>query len=84
LLALFASVMSTRVYVGGLSHRSRERDLEKLFQKYGKIREVSLKNGYAFVEFDDDRDADDAVHELSGRTYMGDRCVLLLTMHRDP
>ncbi len=64
---------NTRVYVGGLSYRARERDVEKLFQKYGRIREVSLKNGYGFVEFDDYRDADDAVYSLDGRNFMGDR-----------
>ena len=36
---------ATRVYVGGLSYRARERDLEKFFRKYGRIREISMKNG---------------------------------------
>ena len=65
--------MSTRVYVGGLSYRARERDVEKFFRKYGRIREISLKHGYCFVEFDDYRDADDAVYELNGKDFMGDR-----------
>ena len=30
--------MSTRVFVGGLTYRVRERDLEKFFRKYGRIR----------------------------------------------
>lgn len=68
--------MSTRVFVGGLTHRVRERDLEKFFRKYGRIREVSLKNGYAFVEFDDHRDADDACYELNGRDLMGERITV--------
>ena len=63
----------SRVYVGGLSSRTRDRDLERLFDKYGRVREVSIKNGYAFVEFDDRRDAEDAVDALDGRTFMGDR-----------
>jgi RNA recognition motif-containing protein len=37
------SKMSTRVYVGGLSHRARERDIERFFRKFGRIREISLK-----------------------------------------
>jgi len=65
--------MSTRVYVGGISHRARERDVEKLFDKFGRIKDVSLKNGFAFVEFDDDRDADDAVYDLNRSTFMGER-----------
>lgn len=41
--------MSTRVFVGGLTHRVRERDLEKFFRKYGRIKEVLIKNGYGFI-----------------------------------
>merc|ERR1711944_273476 len=67
------SKMSTRVYVGGLSHRSREKDVERFFRKFGRIREISLKNGFCFVEFDDYRDADDACYEMNGRDLLGDR-----------
>ena len=47
--------MSTRVYLGGLSHRAREKDVERFFRKFGRIRDISLKNGFAFVDFDDYR-----------------------------
>ncbi len=65
--------MSTRVYFGNLSSRCRERDIERFFKRYGRIREISIKNGYAFVEFDDYRDADDACYDLNGKDFMGDR-----------
>ena len=68
--------MGTRVYVGRLSNRARERDVEKFFRGFGRIRDVLLKNGYGFVEFDDSRDAEDAVYELNGRDLMGERVVL--------
>merc|ERR1711963_1240600 len=67
------SKMSTRVYVGGLNHRSREKDVERFFRKFGRIREISLKNGFCFVEFDDYRDADDACYEMNGRDLLGER-----------
>ena len=41
--------MSTRVYVGGLSHRTREKDIERFFRKFGRIREISLKVSYWFL-----------------------------------
>lgn len=41
--------MGTRVFVGGLTYRVRERDLENFFRKYGRIKEVAMKNGFAFV-----------------------------------
>ncbi|KAL3289707.1 hypothetical protein HHI36_023107 [Cryptolaemus montrouzieri] len=65
--------MNTRVFVGGLTYRVRERDLERFFRKYGRIKEVSMKNGFAFVEFDDYRDAEDAVYECNGKDLMGER-----------
>lgn len=65
--------MATRVYIGRLPYDVRERDLEKFFKGYGRIREILLKNGFGFVEFDDYRDADDAVYELNGKELLGER-----------
>lgn len=65
--------MTSRVYVGRLNYEVRERDLERFFKGFGRIREISIKNGFGFVEFDDHRDADDAVYELNGKDLLGDR-----------
>jgi len=37
------------VYVAKLSTGVREKDLEHDFSKYGSIKSISLKNGYAFI-----------------------------------
>uniref|UniRef100_A0A0B7AR47 RRM domain-containing protein n=1 Tax=Arion vulgaris TaxID=1028688 RepID=A0A0B7AR47_9EUPU len=65
--------MGTRVYIGRLSYHAREKDVERFFRAYGKIRDIMLKNGYGFVEFDDYRDADDAVYELNGKELCGEK-----------
>jgi len=39
----------TRIYVGGIASDCRERDLDKFFKNYGRIRDILIKNGYAFV-----------------------------------
>ncbi|CAJ0581519.1 unnamed protein product, partial [Mesorhabditis spiculigera] len=71
--------MSARVYVGHLSSRATERDIEHFFRGYGRIRDIVLKNGFGFVEFSDSRDADDAIYELNGKDLVGERVVLELS-----
>ena len=44
-----------RVFLGNIPGSARERDVEKFFKGYGRIREVVLKHGYGFVEFEDHR-----------------------------
>ncbi|XP_043700598.1 serine/arginine-rich splicing factor RS2Z32-like isoform X2 [Telopea speciosissima] len=67
---------STRLYVGRLSSRTRSRDLEDLFSRYGRVRDVDLKHDFAFVEFSDPRDADDARYSLNGRDFGGSRILV--------
>ncbi|KAF9925995.1 serine arginine-rich splicing factor [Linnemannia zychae] len=68
--------MPTRVYLGHLSRDTSDRDIERLFKNYGNISGVKLKNGYAFVEFDNARDADDVVHDFHGKDFLGERLVV--------
>lgn len=69
-------MVGSRVYVGGLPYGTRERDLEKFFKGYGRTRDILIKNGYGFVEFEDYRDADDAVYELNGKELLGERVIV--------
>ncbi|XP_071736459.1 serine/arginine-rich splicing factor RSZ22A-like [Rutidosis leptorrhynchoides] len=60
----------SRVYVGNLDPRVSERELEDEFSVYGVLRNVWVARrppGYAFVEFDDRRDALDAIRALDGK-----------------
>jgi arginine/serine-rich splicing factor 4/5/6 len=41
--------MGTRVFIGRLPSRATERDIEHFFRGNGRIREVVLKTGFAFV-----------------------------------
>lgn len=56
----------TRVYVGNLPIDIRTKDVEDLFYKYGKIRDIECKTparppAYAFVDFERYEDAEDAI-----------------------
>eukprot|EP00252_Welwitschia_mirabilis_P006998 TRINITY_DN1799_c0_g1_i1.p1 TRINITY_DN1799_c0_g1~~TRINITY_DN1799_c0_g1_i1.p1 ORF type:complete len:209 (-),score=12.39 TRINITY_DN1799_c0_g1_i1:123-749(-) len=60
----------SRVYVGNLDPRVTERDLEDEFRIYGVLRSVWVARkppGFAFIEFEDKRDAADAVRALNGK-----------------
>ncbi|KAF9661992.1 hypothetical protein SADUNF_Sadunf18G0006900 [Salix dunnii] len=62
----------SRVYVGNLDPRVSERELEDEFRRFGVIRSVWVARrppGYAFIDFDDKRDAQDAIHELDGTHF---------------
>ncbi|KAK9169096.1 hypothetical protein Syun_001236 [Stephania yunnanensis] len=67
---------NTRLYVGHLSSRTRSRDLDDLFSRYGRVRDVDMKHDFAFIEFSDPRDADDARHSLNGREFDGSRIIV--------
>ena len=40
---------NTQVFIGKLPWRVQERDLEKEFQRFGDIKGINIKKGYAFI-----------------------------------
>ncbi|KNC84932.1 hypothetical protein, variant [Sphaeroforma arctica JP610] len=65
------------LFIGRLSHDIREADLEDVFIKYGKINRCEVKNGgFAFVDYEDKRDAEDAMKAEDGREIRGARIAV--------
>ncbi|NP_001396762.1 serine/arginine-rich splicing factor 5 isoform 3 [Mus musculus] len=64
-----------RVFIGRLNPAAREKDVERFFKGYGRIRDIDLKRGFGF-EFEDPRDADDAVYELDGKELCSERVTI--------
>ncbi|XP_058104997.1 serine/arginine-rich splicing factor SR34A-like [Magnolia sinica] len=67
---------SRTIYVGNLPGDIREREVEDLFYKYGHIVNVELKipprpPSYCFVEFENARDAEDAIRGRDGYSFDG-------------
>ena len=60
-----------RIYLGKIPYNARERDIERFLKGYGRITNISMKYGFAFVDFEDHRDAEDACHDLDGKTMDG-------------
>jgi len=61
-----------RVYVGNLPRDVREREVEDLFRDY-RPDDITVKEGFAFLIFDNSMDADDAIRDLDGKQYVGRR-----------
>jgi len=65
-----------KVYVGNLGSNAARGEIEEAFSKYGTLRNVWVARnppGFAFVEFEDPRDAEDAVRALDGVRLCGAR-----------
>ena len=43
-----------RVYIGRLPYHSKEKDVERFFRGFGRIKDINLKNGFGFVVSDKD------------------------------
>eukprot|EP00600_Ochromonadales_sp_CCMP1393_P006411 CAMPEP_0174968376 /NCGR_PEP_ID=MMETSP0004_2-20121128/8098_1 /TAXON_ID=420556 /ORGANISM="Ochromonas sp., Strain CCMP1393" /LENGTH=288 /DNA_ID=CAMNT_0016217599 /DNA_START=56 /DNA_END=922 /DNA_ORIENTATION=- len=68
----------SRIYIGNLPLDIRESELDDLFYKYGKMREIDLKTparppAFAFISYEHYRDAEDAVRGRDGYNFDGYR-----------
>uniref|UniRef100_A0A914VG99 RRM domain-containing protein n=1 Tax=Plectus sambesii TaxID=2011161 RepID=A0A914VG99_9BILA len=67
------------LYVRNISDWTRQDDLRYVFEKYGVVRDIYIPldyytrrpRGFAYVEFEDARDADDAMRDLDGYRLNG-------------
>lgn len=74
-----------KVYVGDLPRDAQESEIEKAFRHYGAVRSVWVARnppGFAFVVFEDSRDAGDAVRDLDGTVICGVRARVELSSGR--
>ena len=62
--------LDCKVYVGGLGEGADKQSLESACGRYGLIRNIWVARnppGFAFIEYSDPRDAEDAVKGLNDR-----------------
>ncbi|CAG2181719.1 unnamed protein product, partial [Oppiella nova] len=68
--------LDCKVYVGELGNNGTRHELEDAFGYYGPLKEVWVARnppGFAFVMFQDPRDARDAVRAMDGKMVCGRR-----------
>lgn len=75
----------TRVYVGGLSQGTKKEDLETEFEKFGKLNNVWVAfnpPGFAFIEFSNKTDAENACDSMNGTELLGGKLRVELSRSR--
>ena len=60
-----------QIFVTKLSSKVTRRDLTREFGRFGEIRNLKLKKGYAFIEYYDKEDAKYAIKELHNQKLFG-------------
>ena len=76
----------TRVYVGGLVEGIKKEDLEREFDKYGKLNSVWVAlnpPGFAFIEFENLQEAEDACSAMNGIEMLGATLKVEISRKRD-
>jgi cold-inducible RNA-binding protein len=71
--------MSKNLFVGNLSFRVTEEELQSLFSNYGQVtsvriikdRDSGLSRGFGFVEMPDSTEANSAIDQLNGHEVLG-------------
>lgn len=72
------------IYVGNLSYRVKEADLQQVMEDYGTVvstklivdRDTRRSKGFAFVEMENEEEAKKAIEELNGAEYEGRTMVV--------
>ena len=60
-----------QIFVTKLSSRVTKKDLDREFGKFGEIRNLKIKRGYAFIEYYNKEDAKYAIKELDNKKLFG-------------
>lgn len=68
----------TKIYIGGIPVDTKENEVEEEFKKFGKLESVWLARqppGFAFVTYEDARDADEAIRSMDGKDFLGKKYI---------
>ena len=66
----------TQIYVAKLPRRTREDDLKSEFSKFGRIKNMTLKHSYAFIDYEDHEVAVKSLEHFNGKNFNGEELVV--------
>jgi len=83
--------MSKRLFVGGLPYSATSSQLEEIFSKFGKVVSCEVitdkysgrSKGFAFVEMEIDKEADEAVEKANGTEMEGKKIAVNVARPRE-
>jgi len=83
-LKLIKSIPYKTLFLGRLNHNTVEKTLQEHFSKYGTLKSVKIvrdivtgaSRGYAFIEFEHERDCNDAF-QSSNRVFIDEKQILV-------
>ncbi len=84
--------MSTKLFVGNLAYATMDHQLEQLFSEYGTVlsanvvldRQTGRSRGFAFVEFEEEAAAQEAINALNESEFDGRNITVRVAYDRPP
>jgi len=84
--------MSTKLFVGNLAYATMDHQLEQLFGEYGTVlsanvvldRQTGRSRGFAFVEFEEESAAQEAINALNETEFDGRSITVRVAYDRPP
>ncbi|XP_054271261.1 nuclear receptor coactivator 5 [Macrosteles quadrilineatus] len=79
------NTVGARIFIGNIPTKMERPELEEKFSFYGKIIGLIPKNGFAFIQYDSEQAAADAIANECGKTYYGRKIdVKAATQRKEP
>jgi len=92
MLSFRSLIVGKKLYVGNLTYKVNESDLEALFSQFGTVqsaqiivdRDTNRSKGFGFVEMGSDAEAQAAIQGLDGRDHDGRNLTVNEAKPREP
>mmetsp|Transcript_13526 Transcript_13526/g.20397 ORF Transcript_13526/g.20397 Transcript_13526/m.20397 type:complete len:295 (+) Transcript_13526:50-934(+) len=60
------------LFIGRIPFDTQEKDLEQFFGQIGPVSSIQIKKGFAFIDYESEKDVEDAIAQLNGKPFLGE------------